>query len=190
MSQYFACYWITWLCRYAAQSLISILATQTLVAAQAPSSNKRHHEVAQEPSCFYLRPPVNSPSSATRRAPVTSLLTQPQGSQFEIFVDGYLMAWSTNWYDDTKMVNTPQRSARSVASPKSGVITLLRAEGVKLRRRLLSNAATKRAIQLYEKGLTIQQVADQANSSYGTIRKMLHKGVQVRENCVKRPRRT
>lgn len=77
--------------------------------------------------------------------------------------------------------------SREYGISKSALITLLRAEGVKLRRRPLSEAATERAVLLYEEGFTIQQVADQVNSSYGTIRKVLHReGVGVRENCIKR----
>lgn len=70
---------------------------------------------------------------------------------------------------------------------KSGLISLLRSEGVTLRRRPLSKAATERAVRLYKHGLTIQQVADRVDSSYGTIRNMLHReGVRVRGNCIKR----
>lgn len=68
---------------------------------------------------------------------------------------------------------------------KSGLVSLLRSEGVALRRQPLTDATTKRAVRLYERGYTIQQVADQVNSSYGAIRKMLHaQEVRVRETCV------
>lgn len=74
---------------------------------------------------------------------------------------------------------------------RSGLISLLRSEEVTLRRRPLSTTATERAIQLYEEGLTIQQVSAQVDASYGTIRKMLHrKGVEVRGTCVTKSRKT
>lgn len=70
---------------------------------------------------------------------------------------------------------------------KSGLISLLRSEGVALRRRPLSKGATERSIKLYEEGHPIRQVADRVSSSYGTVRKTLRKeGVRVREKCVKR----
>lgn len=68
---------------------------------------------------------------------------------------------------------------------RSGLISLLRSEGVALRRR--PRFATQRSIQLYEEGHTIRQVADRVNSSYGTVRKTLRKeGITVRKKCVKR----
>lgn len=76
--------------------------------------------------------------------------------------------------------------SKKIGISKRGLITLLRAEGVNLRRRSLSKAATKRAIQLYEDGLIIQQVADEVSSSYGTIGKILHReGVWLWEDCNK-----
>jgi hypothetical protein len=82
--------------------------------------------------------------------------------------------------------HTPALS-REYSISKSSLISLLRSEGVTLRRRPLATADTMRAIELYDQGLTINRVAKQTGYSFGTIRKMLHReGVLVRENCIKR----
>lgn len=70
---------------------------------------------------------------------------------------------------------------------KSGLLQLLRAEGVSLRRQPLAPEDAKRAVRLYENGLTIDEVAEQIGSSYSTVRKILHQsGVTMRPKGIKR----
>lgn len=70
---------------------------------------------------------------------------------------------------------------------KSSLISLLRSEGVALRRQPMSPAAKQEAIRLYEQGLTIRQVADRVGSSYGSTRKLIHdKSSKVIHSCTGR----
>lgn len=70
---------------------------------------------------------------------------------------------------------------------KSGLLDLLVAEGVSFRKQPMTEEATKRAIQLYESGLSINEVVDKVGYSYGTIRRALHMNdVAVRPKGIKR----
>jgi transposase len=82
--------------------------------------------------------------------------------------------------------HTPALS-REFGISGSSLCTLLRSEGVALRRRPIDADAKKRVVGLYAQGASIRRVAKVVGYSYGTIRKMLHReGVGVRENCIKR----
>lgn len=64
---------------------------------------------------------------------------------------------------------------------ESGLRELLRSEGVPLRGHAITPEDTKEAIQLYEGGLPIDQVAKQVGYSWGTIRRaILQNGVVLR----------
>lgn len=71
--------------------------------------------------------------------------------------------------------------SRHLAVSRKALRSLLKAEGVSLRRRGMSQADADKAVQLYEGGLTIVEVVDRLGYSYGVINRMLHKrGVKVR----------
>lgn len=57
---------------------------------------------------------------------------------------------------------------------KTGLLELLRAEGVPLRKRSMTAQDTERAVRLYESGLTIDEVVKQVGYSYSTIQRALH----------------
>ena len=64
---------------------------------------------------------------------------------------------------------------------KAGLLDLLRSEGVPMRRRAITPDDADQAAQLYERGLTIEQVRKKIGYSYGAIRRALHdKGVVLR----------
>ena len=64
---------------------------------------------------------------------------------------------------------------------RGGLCQLLQSEGVALRGQGIALEDMERAVQLYEKGLTIRQVVDLIGYSYGTIRSTLHEnGVAMR----------
>jgi hypothetical protein len=70
---------------------------------------------------------------------------------------------------------------------KSGLLQLLRAEGVPLRRQPLASEDAKRAVRLYKSGLIVSEVVDQIGYSYGAVRKVLHEsGVTMRPKGIKR----
>jgi hypothetical protein len=79
--------------------------------------------------------------------------------------------------------------SREYGISKNGLRQLLLAEGVTLRRQPMTPRDAKRAVLLYESGMTVEQVVGQIGYSYSTIRKMLHvKGVAMRATCIrKRP---
>jgi AraC-like DNA-binding protein len=63
----------------------------------------------------------------------------------------------------------------------SGLRDLLRAEGVSLRGHAITVQDAERAVQLYERGLTITQVVAHIGYSHGTIRTVLRRhGVAIR----------
>lgn len=63
----------------------------------------------------------------------------------------------------------------------SGLRQLLRAEGVSLRGHAMTVQDAEKAVQLYERGLTITQVVAHIGYSHGTIRTVLLKhGVAIR----------
>lgn len=71
--------------------------------------------------------------------------------------------------------------SREYSISRDGLRQLLQREGVTLRPQGITLEDAKRAVKLYESGLTIREVVQQVGYSYGTIRKMLHvRGVIVR----------
>lgn len=76
--------------------------------------------------------------------------------------------------------------SREYGISKSGLLRLLRDEGVKLRKQPITPEDESRAVQLYESGLTITQAEERIGYSYGTIRRVLHEeGVEVRPSAVR-----
>lgn len=76
--------------------------------------------------------------------------------------------------------HTPALS-REYGISKTGLLELLRTEGVPLRRQAITPEDAEKAVRLYESGLTIKQVVEQVGYSYGTIRRVLHEnGVAMR----------
>ena len=70
---------------------------------------------------------------------------------------------------------------------KSGLLDLLRDQGVSLRKQPIPKDHIEKAAQLYQSGLSIQEVVDQIGYSYSTIRKALHQhGVTMRPKGIKR----
>lgn len=65
---------------------------------------------------------------------------------------------------------------------RGGLRKLLLAEDVSFRQQPMTPGDIKRAIQLYERGLSIKQVVERVGFCYSTVRRMLHvNGVAVRE---------
>ena len=78
--------------------------------------------------------------------------------------------------------HTPALS-REFGISRSRLCTLLRSEGVTLRRRPIDGDSSKRAANLYVQGASIQDVAKTTGYSYGTVRRaLLDMGVPVRKN--------
>lgn len=69
--------------------------------------------------------------------------------------------------------HTPALS-RQYGLSKTGLVELLRTEGVPLRRRSMTLQDAERAVRLYESGLTIDEVVKQVGYSYSTIQRLLH----------------
>lgn len=77
--------------------------------------------------------------------------------------------------------DTPALS-RAYGISRGGLRKLLLAEGVSFRKQPMTPEDANRAIQLYERGLTIAEVVDRVGYSFSTVRRMLHaRGVVVRE---------
>jgi lambda repressor-like predicted transcriptional regulator len=75
---------------------------------------------------------------------------------------------------------TPALS-REYGISKTGLRQVLLAEGVRFRMQPITPEDAGRAVQLYERGMTIRQVVEQVGYSYGTIRTALHEhGVAMR----------
>lgn len=71
--------------------------------------------------------------------------------------------------------------SREYGISKSGFLKLLRDEGVKLRKQPITPEDERRAVELYESGMTIYGVIERVGYSYGVINRMVHKrGVNVR----------
>ena len=84
--------------------------------------------------------------------------------------------------------NTPELS-REYGISKTGLLELLKAEGVALRRRSMTPQDTKRAVRLYESGLAIDEVVKQVGYSYSTVQRVLRqKGVAMRAGPSRRNR--
>ena len=70
---------------------------------------------------------------------------------------------------------------------KSGLLRLLRTEGVNLRKQPMTPRNANRAAWLYESGLTITEVVEQIGYFYSTVRKSLNEsGVAMRPKGIKR----
>lgn len=75
--------------------------------------------------------------------------------------------------------------SREYGTSKSGLLQLLRAEGVAFRRQAIRPEDADRAVPLYESSLTIQQVVEEVGYSYGSNPRVLHGyGVTVRERGI------
>lgn len=75
--------------------------------------------------------------------------------------------------------------SREYGISKSGLLRLLRDEGVKLRKQPITPEDESRTVLLYESGLTITQAEERIGYLYGTIRQVLHEnGVEVRPSAV------
>lgn len=82
--------------------------------------------------------------------------------------------------------DTPALS-RAYGISKTGLLELLQAEGVSKRRQAITPDDAERALQLYEGGLTIMEVAGRVGYSYGTIRRALHEhGVAMRPSGIRK----
>lgn len=77
--------------------------------------------------------------------------------------------------------DTPALS-RAYGISRGGLRKLLLAQGVSFRKQPMTPVDAERAVRLYVRGLTIDQVVAQVGYSFSTIRRMLHaNGVAVRE---------
>jgi lambda repressor-like predicted transcriptional regulator len=71
--------------------------------------------------------------------------------------------------------------SREYGVSKSGLIQLLRTEGVEMRKQYITPDATEMAIRLYESGLSTRKVSKEVGYAWGTIRKvLLQNGVPLR----------
>lgn len=76
---------------------------------------------------------------------------------------------------------------REFGLSKGGILQLLRSEGVLMRKQALTSADAKRAVRLYEGGMSITEIVEQIGYSYSTVRKSLHEsGVAMRPKGIKR----
>jgi AraC-like DNA-binding protein len=76
--------------------------------------------------------------------------------------------------------DTPELS-RAFGISRGGLRKLLLAQGVSFRKQPMTRDDAERAIRLYQRGLTINEVVDQVGYSFSTVRRMLHaNGVAVR----------
>jgi transposase-like protein len=77
--------------------------------------------------------------------------------------------------------------SRAFGVSKTGLLDLLRREGVELRRRPITESDARRAARLYESGMSISEVVDQIGYSFSTVRRALHqRGVVIRPKGIKR----
>lgn len=82
--------------------------------------------------------------------------------------------------------DTPALS-REYGISKCGLLHLLGKEGVTMRKQPMAPPDAKRAVRLYESGMSITEVVDQVGYSYSTIRKCLvENGVAMRPKGIKR----
>ena len=82
--------------------------------------------------------------------------------------------------------STP-KLCRELGLSKSGILQLLRTEGVAMRKQAITTAGAKRAAHLYEDGMSITEIVEQIGYSYSTVRKSLHEcGVAMRPKGIKR----
>jgi hypothetical protein len=114
--------------------------------------------------------PVESPE-----APERSLRRRLSPQQIQELVARY------NAGEDTPALSCAYGISRG------GLRKLLLAQGVSFRKQPMSPEDAKRAVRLYERGLTIDQVVERVGYSFSTIRRMLHaNGVAVRERGIGR----
>ncbi|MCA9833496.1 MAG: hypothetical protein KC435_06100 [Thermomicrobiales bacterium] len=64
--------------------------------------------------------------------------------------------------------------SREYGISKSGLLKLLREEGVRMRKQPITPEDEQNAVNLYQGGMTINQVVEQIGYSYGTIRRVLY----------------
>lgn len=77
--------------------------------------------------------------------------------------------------------------SREFGISKSGLLRLLKEEGVEMRKQAVTPEDAKRAARLYESGMSINEVVDQIGYSYSTIRRSLHEsGAVIRPKGIKR----
>jgi DNA invertase Pin-like site-specific DNA recombinase len=82
--------------------------------------------------------------------------------------------------------HTPALS-RQYGISKTGLLQLLQDKGVPLRRRSVTPEDAERAVRLYERGLTIDEVVKPIGYSYSTVQRLLHqKGVVLRTGAPRR----
>lgn len=82
---------------------------------------------------------------------------------------------------------TAPAPSREYGISKAGLRELLLAEGVTFRKQPIAPEDAERAVLLYERGLTIEQVVGQVGYSFSMIRKALHEnGVAMRAACIKK----
>jgi len=77
-------------------------------------------------------------------------------------------------------VSTPQLCAEHGIS-KTGILRLLREEGVEVRRQTATDGVVAEAAQLYEAGMPVTRIAEQLSVSGSALRRsMLKAGVDMR----------
>lgn len=77
--------------------------------------------------------------------------------------------------------------SRAYGVSKTGLLDLLRREGVELRRRPITESDARWAARLYESGMSISEVVEQIGYSFSTVRRALHRsGVAMRPKGVRR----
>jgi hypothetical protein len=109
--------------------------------------------------------PVASEEAATR-----SLRRRLSPQQIEELVARY------NAGEDTPALS------RAYGVSRGGLRKVLLAQGVAFRKQPMTREDAERAIQLYQGGLTIDQVVERVGYSFSTVRRMLHANeVAVRE---------
>jgi len=77
--------------------------------------------------------------------------------------------------------------SREFGISKCGFLQIMRSERVALRKQPIAPEDAKRAVQLYESGLSIAEIVEQIGYSYSTVRKSLNdNGVVMRPKGIKR----
>jgi hypothetical protein len=114
--------------------------------------------------------PLGLSSVVTEERSVRSLRRRLSPQQIEELVARY------NAGEDTPALS------RAYGISRGGLRKLLLARGVSFRKQPMTPKDGERAVRLYEKGLTINQVVAQVGYSFSTVRRQLHaNGVAVRE---------
>jgi hypothetical protein len=105
--------------------------------------------------------------------PVRSLRRRLSPQQIEELVARY------NAGEDTPALS------RAFGISRGGLRKLLLRQSVSFRKQPMTRDDAERAIRLYERGLTIDQVVEQVGYSFSTVLRMLHaSGVAVRERGI------